>query len=110
MIKLCFYVPPSHLDQVKTAVFAAGAGRIGTYDSCCWQVLGQGQFRPLAGSQPFLGQKGTVEVVDEYRVEMVCETQHTGAVVAALLASHPYETPAWDMVTVFASATELPSG
>jgi hypothetical protein len=106
MYKLCFYVPESHLETVKTAVFAAGAGRVGAYDSCCWQVLGQGQFRPLEGSRPFLGETGNVEVVDEYRVEMVCAPEHIGAVVAALLESHPYETPAWDIVT---TVTELPS-
>lgn len=69
MYKLCFYVPESHLDVVKQAVFAAGGGRIGAYDSCCWQSLGQGQFRPLDGSQPYLGQVGQVEHVAEWKVE-----------------------------------------
>jgi hypothetical protein len=105
MFKLSFYVPASHVAQVKAAVFAAGAGRIGAYDSCCWQVLGKGQFRPLEGSAPFIGQTGAVEVVDEYRVEMLCAQEFRHAVIAALLASHPYETPAWDMVSV---VTELP--
>ena len=58
MYKLCFYVPDSHVEAVKQAVFAAGGGRVGAYDSCAWQVLGQGQFRPLTGSQPFLGSQG----------------------------------------------------
>jgi hypothetical protein len=105
MYKLCFYVPEVHLEQVKTAVFAAGAGRIGDYDSCCWQVLGQGEFRPLAGSRPFLGEQDTVEMVAEYRVEMVCETQYVRAAVAALVDAHPYEEPAWDVVVL---VTELP--
>jgi hypothetical protein len=105
MYKLCFYVPDSHLEAVKTAVFAAGAARIGDYDSCCWQVLGQGQFRPLDGSKPFLGQQGEVEVVAEYRVEMVCEKAFVQAAVAALIEAHPYETPAWDVVAL---VTELP--
>jgi hypothetical protein len=100
MYKLCFYVPVSHLDQVKAAVFAAGAGRIGDYDSCCWQVLGQGQFRPLVGSKPFLGQEGAVEAVAEYRVEMVCEEQSLKGAVSALLEAHPYEEPAWDVVVL----------
>jgi hypothetical protein len=100
MYKLCFYVPVSHLDQVKAAVFAAGAGRIGDYDSCCWQVLGQGQFRPLVGSNPFLGQEGAVEAVAEYRVEMVCEEQSLKGAVSALLEAHPYEEPAWDVVVL----------
>ena len=105
MYKLCFYVPDSHLEAVKTAVFAAGAARIGDYDNCCWQVLGQGQFRPLDGSKPFLGQQGEVEVVAEYRVEMVCEKAFVRAAVAALIEAHPYETPAWDVVAL---VTELP--
>lgn len=105
MYKFCFYVPQSHLEQVKLAVFNASAGRIGDYDSCCWQVLGQGQFRPMIGSKPFLGQQGTVEVVAEYRVEMVCEPQFIKSAVAALLAAHPYEEPAWDVVAL---VMELP--
>jgi hypothetical protein len=106
MFKLCFYVPESHLEVVKLAVFAAGAGRIGNYDSCCWQVSGQGQFRPLEGSKPFLGQAGTVETVPEYRVEMVCEGHSVKAAVTALLGAHPYEEPAWDVVAL---VTELPA-
>jgi hypothetical protein len=106
MYKLCFYVPESHLEQVKNAVFAAGAGRIGDYDNCCWQVLGQGQFRPLAGSRPFLGRQDPVELLGEYRVEMVCADQFVRSVVAALVAAHPYEEPAWDVVDL---VTELPA-
>jgi len=106
MYKLCFYVPESHLEQVKNAVFAAGAGRIGDYDSCCWQVLGQGQFRPLAGSRPFLGRQDTVEAVAEYRVELVCEAQFVRAAVQALVEAHPYEEPAWDVIAL---VTEWPA-
>ena len=98
MYKLGFYVPESHLDAVKAAAFAAGAGRIGDYDSCAWQVLGQGQFRPLEGSQPYLGQQGAVETVAEYRVEMGCEADCVRDVVSALLRAHPYEEPAWDLI------------
>lgn len=100
MYKLCFYVPPSHLESVKNAVFDAGAGRIGDYDRCAWQCLGQGQFRPLAGSQAFVGSQGRVEVLPEYRVEMVCADQCVEAVIKALKGSHPYEEPAYDLVAV----------
>lgn len=96
MYKLCFYVPETHLESVKAAVFAAGAGQIGDYDQCCWQVKGQGQFRPLAGSQPFLGQAGELEVVAEYRVELVCADDSIVAAVAALRLAHSYEEPAFD--------------
>ena len=51
MYKLCFFVPESHVEQVKAALFAQGAGKIGEYDCCAWQVLGTGQFKPLAASR-----------------------------------------------------------
>ncbi|MFJ2981441.1 MULTISPECIES: NGG1p interacting factor NIF3 [unclassified Pseudomonas] len=97
MYKLAFFVPASHVDVVKAAVFAAGGGRIGDYDHCAWQTLGQGQFRPLDGSQPYLGQTGQVEVVEEWKVELVVADELIVQVVAALKQSHPYETPAYDV-------------
>lgn len=95
--KLCFYVPDSHTEQVKAAVFAAGAGRIGNYDCCSFQIRGQGQFRPLDGSDPFLGKQGEVERVSEDRVEMICDADHLQAALAALRDAHPYEEPAIDV-------------
>ncbi len=97
MYKLAFYVPESHLETVKNAVFAAQAGRIGHYEHCCWQVLGQGQFRPLASAQPFIGTAGTLETLNEYRVELVCDDVHIHAAVAALKAAHPYQEPAYEV-------------
>lgn len=98
MYKITFYVPESHLEPVKAALFAAGAGRIGAYDACAWQVRGQGQFRPLPGSNPFLGKTGQVEHVDEYKVELVCDDASIHRAVAALKEVHPYEEPAYDVV------------
>ena len=95
--KLSFFVPDSHVEGVKSAVFAAGGGRIGAYDHCAWQVLGQGQFRPLEGSQPFIGEAGQVEQVEEWKVELVVADELIVAVVAALKLSHPYETPAYEV-------------
>ncbi|NBB08436.1 YqfO family protein [Pseudomonas sp. SLFW] len=97
MYKLAFFVPPSHVEAVKSALFAAGAGRIGAYDSCSWQVLGLGQFRPLHGSQPFIGQTGEIERVEEWKVELVVADELIQQAVAALKSSHPYETPAYDV-------------
>jgi len=98
--KLCFYVPQAHVDTVKQALFEAGAGRIGDYDCCAWQVLGQGQFRPLDGSKPFIGRTGQIEQVPEYRVEMICAAEHLSAAVAALKLAHPYEEPAFDVMAL----------
>lgn len=97
MYKLVFFVPSSHLDQVKAAVFDAGAGKIGNYDACCWQVEGLGQFRPLVGSDPFIGSLNCLEQVSEFRVEMVCADEHIKSAVKALRSAHPYEEPAFDV-------------
>ncbi len=97
MYKLCFYVPESHLDAVKSACFGAGAGRLGNYDCCAWQVAGQGQFRPLEGSKPFLGSQNKIHVEPEYKVEMLCDGEHLQVVIQALRKAHPYEEPAYDV-------------
>ena len=95
MYQLCFYVPESHVEAVKSALFEAGAGRIGDYDCCAWQTLGRGQFRPSTGSQPYIGSAGALETVPEFRVEMVCDEASIEAAVRALRGAHPYEEPAF---------------
>ena len=93
--KIEIYVPESHLEAVKDALFAAGAGRLGNYDKCSWQTLGTGQFRPLDGSKPFLGAKGEVEHVKEWKLELICDSTHLDSAIKAMKEAHPYETPAY---------------
>ena len=95
LYKIEYYVPESHHEQVKSALFAAGAGRVGQYDHCCWQTLGNGQYRPLPGSTPFQGDEGRVETAPEYKVEMVCEEACLQSVIDALLQAHPYQEVAY---------------
>lgn len=97
MYKMCYFVPETHVEQTKQALFDAGAGRIGDYDSCAWQCLGRGQFRPLEGSNPFLGNAGEVEAVDEYKVELVCADERIREALVALKRAHPYEEPAYEV-------------
>ena len=107
MYKLCFFVPEEHLEVVKQALFSQGAGEIGDYDCCAWQVLGTGQFKPLSGSQPFIGETDKITRLDEYKVEMVCDNQLIKQVVEALIQAHPYQQPAYE-VTKILSMAELP--
>lgn len=95
MYKLVFFVPEIHKQLVKEAIFNAGAGHFDGYDCCSWETLGTGQFRPLAGSQPYIGENGKIEQVNEYRVETVCTNESLQAVVSALKLAHPYEEPAY---------------
>lgn len=100
MYSLVFYVPESHLEEVKEALFDVGAGAIGDYEACCWQVKGSGQFRPSASANPFIGQSGKLERVEEYRVEMVLKASLKEAVVSALKQAHPYEEVAYHLIPI----------
>lgn len=95
MYILVTYVPESHLEKVKDALFSVGCGCMGGYDSCCWQTEGTGQFRPLVGSDPFIGKRGELEYVKEYRIELALEDELVEAAREALLEAHPYEVPAY---------------
>lgn len=95
MYKITVYIPRDSLEKVKQAMFKEGAGKLGNYEQCAWQVMGQGQFLPLTQSNPTLGQKGKLETVEEYLVEMVCDDAIIKSVIKALKQAHPYEEPAY---------------
>lgn len=92
-----FFVPEEHVESVKRAVFNEGAGRIGNYEQCSWQSLGQGQFYPVEDAKPFLGKIHQLESVAEYKVELVCDDAFIRSAVAALIKVHPYEEPAYEV-------------
>jgi len=96
--KLTVYVPLPEAGRVRDALAEAGAGRIGDYDHASFSTPGEGRFRPLDGASPAIGEVGRVEVVDEVRVEAVLPRRLRAEVVTALLAVHPYEEPAYDVV------------
>ncbi len=73
MYKLVIFIPEEAKERVKGAMFSEGAGKIGNYDCCSFELKGEGQFRALKGSNPHIGEQGKLEKVVEYRVEMVCE-------------------------------------
>lgn len=98
MYKLVFFVPDTHVDKVKEAIFAVGAGKVGDYECCAWQVLGQGQFRPLKGAEPHIGEIGKLELVPEWRVEVVLPKEKLAKVLQVMKEAHPYEHPAFDVI------------
>ena len=95
--KLVWFVPVSHLEGTRDAVFAAGGGSIGDYSRCSWATLGDGTFRGGKGTHPAVGEVGRDETVTEYRVETVVPEAKLAAVVDALRRAHPYEEPAFDV-------------
>lgn len=98
MDRLTVFVPLDAADVVRVALAAAGAGRIGDYDHASFSTPGEGRFRPLEGASPTIGSVGHVERIKEVRIEVVLLRRLRSSVVKALLAAHPYEEPAYDVV------------
>ncbi len=95
--KLVTFLPPDHVAAVSAALFAAGAGRIGDYAGCSFRLEGTGTFTPGPGSCPAYGEKGGPNEVREVRLEVVVEEKDLARTLEALLLSHPYEEPAYDV-------------
>lgn len=100
MYKIIFFVPTTHVEEVKTAMFNQGGGKAINYDQCAWQVLGEGQFFACKNANPYLGEKNQLTKVPEYYVEMFCSPEVLHNVVAALKKSHPYEEPAYQVIKI----------
>lgn len=96
--KVTVFVPRPDADRVRAALADAGAGQIGDYDRASFSTSGEGRFRPLPGAQPAIGEVGRAEVVDEVRIEAVLPRSRRTPVLRAMLAVHPYEEPAYDVV------------
>jgi dinuclear metal center YbgI/SA1388 family protein len=101
--KLTTYAPHADAERLRDVLARAGAGRIGDYDSASFSTDGEGRFRPLEGATPHLGTVGELETVAETRIEVVLPRHRRDAVVAAMLAAHPYEEPAYDVVELAAT-------
>ena len=96
--KLVVFVPVDDADRVLDALATEGAGAVGDYERCAWRTTGEGTFRPLPGASPTIGVIGQIETVPEARLEVVLSRGRREAVVRALLAAHPYEQPAYDVM------------
>ena len=96
--KLTVYVPAADADRLRDVLAEVGAGQIGDYDHASFSTSGTGRFRPLDGAVPAIGEVGRVEAVDEQRIEVVLPRSRRTTVVSAMLAAHPYEEPAYDVV------------
>jgi hypothetical protein len=95
--KLVVFVPEGALDDVRDALFAAGAGRIGEYERCSWYTPGTGTFLAGEAADPSIGERGREQRVPELRLETVFPEDRHEEVLTALRAAHPYEEPAFDV-------------
>ena len=100
LLKLVTFIPHSHLDKVREAVFNAGAGVVGNYDCCGFSIHGTGSFRGSENTNPFVGEKGKIHHEEEIRFETVLYSHLKEKVIRALLEAHPYDEVAYDIYTI----------
>lgn len=97
LYKLAVYVPTTHVEEVKESLAKAGAGHIGNYSNCSFSTQGIGNFKPLEGTNPYIGQIGEVESVEEVKIETIVPQRVLGGVINSMLNAHPYEEVAYDI-------------
>lgn len=95
-VKVVTFVPQESVELVRTALWESNAGQIGNYDHCSFELDGLGRFRPLEGSQPFIGNEGAEETVNEIRIETIIPLERFNMVVEKIKQNHPYEEPVID--------------
>lgn len=103
LLKLAVFIPTANAQALREALANAGAGRIGDYEACSYTTTGEGRFRALAGANPFVGSVGELHVEEEVKVEVVFPESIKGRVLKAMLTSHPYEEPAYDVIRLEAA-------
>ncbi len=109
--KMVVFVPRSHVEDVRQALFDAGAGKIGKhYDQCSFNAAGYGSFRPLEGADPTLGEIGVQERVEETRIEVIYLKSIERKLLLALYEAHPYEEVAYDLFDIQNTAAEIGAG
>lgn len=100
MYKLNFFVPSKDKERVKEALFAVGVGRYENYECCAFETLGMGQFKPINKANPHIGELNKVELVEEYKVEMICEETLIKKAISVLKEVHPYEEVAYEIFKI----------
>jgi dinuclear metal center YbgI/SA1388 family protein len=108
--KLVTFVPADYAEIVRTAIFNAGAGHIGNYDQCSYNIEGTGSFRGSEDTNPFVGEKGKLHFEKEIRIETIFPRAIQSSVVKSLLDAHPYEEPAYDIYPLDNEYSKLGSG
>ncbi|MGB4842836.1 MAG: Nif3-like dinuclear metal center hexameric protein [Ferruginibacter sp.] len=108
--KLFTFVPVDHAEKVRSAIFEAGAGHISNYSECSFNIAGQGTFKPGEGTSPFAGKKGIRHTEDEIKMEMIFPVWKEAGILTALVATHPYEEVAYDVISLDNQNSQVGSG
>lgn len=110
LVKLAVFTPEKDADKVRDAMFKAGAGHIGKYSECSFNIKGTGTFKPGEGTDPHIGEVGKREHASEEKIEVILPVYRRDPVVEAMLEAHPYEEVAYDLVALTNYFHEVGSG
>ena len=110
LYKIVAFVPKTHLEVVRQALADSGAGHIGNYSHCTFSTAGTGTFMPLKNAKPFIGQKNTLEYVEEIRLETIVTEKNSRRVIKEMLKAHPYEEVAYDLIELENAGNSLGLG
>lgn len=97
-VKITVFAPTPNAEEIRKVLGDSGAGELGEYSYCSFSVLGTGRFKPSANAKPHIGETGTLEAVEEERIEVVCERDKAKLVIQKMKEVHPYEEVAFDIV------------
>lgn len=110
LVKLVTFVPKLHVQRVREAIFEAGAGHIGNYDSCSFHSDGYGSFRANSNATPFVGVVNKIHYEEETRIEVILPEYIQNKVIASMIKAHPYEEPAYDVFPLLNEYQQVGSG
>jgi dinuclear metal center YbgI/SA1388 family protein len=110
LVKLATFCPVDHAENVRNALFNAGAGHIGNYDCCSYNISGEGTFRASESANPFLGEKNSIHFEKEIRIEVIFPEYLKGSIIKQLIDCHPYEEVAYDIYPLKNSSATVGSG
>ena len=91
------FVPLKNAEPLRKAIGLAGGGSLGNYTFCSYSITGKGRFKPGNGANPYIGSVGTLESVQEERIEVTCNQEQANQVIKAIKSVHPYEEVALDI-------------
>lgn len=102
-VKIVVFVPITHADAVREALAESGCGRFNKYEACSFSCRGIGRFRPLEGSDPFIGTTNELQEVEEERIEVICLKSDYPKALAITKKAHPYEEPAIEVYSLISA-------
>ena len=110
LYKIAVFVPQSHRNAVMQALNKGGAGHIGNYSNCTFQSKGEGTFKPLEGTSPYIGKQDKLEIAEELKIETIVPESKLQQAVSTMLTAHPYEEPAYDIYPLQLKGKEIGIG